>query len=389
MIQEKHLNIICLDVPYPVDYGGVFDLFYKIKTLSEAGIKIHLHCFEYGRGKQETLNKYCASVSYYPRKTGLNGLSTSIPYMVQSRRHPQLIKNLLENDYPVLMEGIHCTYYLHTGQLPKHRCFVRLHNVEYEYYHQLAQTTTSPTKKLYYNLESKLLRRYEASLADKATFWSVTSKDCDVYVNTLGYKSIDFLPLYLPEYQPEWRGERGNYCLYHGNLSVPENHKAAVWLLENVFSKVEIPFVIAGKNPLSSLEALAHKYPHTCLVANPDDREIQELIKKAQVNILPSFNSTGIKLKLINALYNGRHCLVNQAGVEGSGLDHCCNIANSTLEMQKAVMALYEKPFTFYNYEYRVEKLRHLFNNANNARQMISWIFEGVETIPGGSKVGL
>ena len=52
ILAEKHLHIVCLDVPYPVDYGGVFDLFYKIKALSEAGVKIHLHCFEYGRGQQ-------------------------------------------------------------------------------------------------------------------------------------------------------------------------------------------------------------------------------------------------------------------------------------------------------------------------------------------------
>ena len=36
------------------------------------------------------------------------------------------------------------------------------------------------------------------------------------------------------------------------------------------------------------------------------------MIAKAQINILPSYTHTGIKIKLVNAIFNGRHCLVNE-----------------------------------------------------------------------------
>jgi hypothetical protein len=49
---NKTLHIICHDVPWPADYGGVVDLFYKIKALHDEGVKIKLHCFDYGRGKR-------------------------------------------------------------------------------------------------------------------------------------------------------------------------------------------------------------------------------------------------------------------------------------------------------------------------------------------------
>jgi hypothetical protein len=58
-MMERQLHIITHDVPWPADYGGVVDLFYKIKTLHQAGIKIHLHCFVNKRPPQEELNKYC------------------------------------------------------------------------------------------------------------------------------------------------------------------------------------------------------------------------------------------------------------------------------------------------------------------------------------------
>ena len=45
---EKHINIIALNIPFPANYGGVIDIYYKLYTLSRCGFKIHLHFLEYG-----------------------------------------------------------------------------------------------------------------------------------------------------------------------------------------------------------------------------------------------------------------------------------------------------------------------------------------------------
>ena len=376
-MSEKHLHIVCLDVPYPVDYGGVFDLFFKIKYLQKEGIKIHLHCFDYGRGQQPELDKYCVDVQYYKRMTGHKCLSTFYPYIVASRANPKLLRNLKEDNYPVLLEGIHCTYFLQHGDLQDRRVFVRLHNVEYQYYRQLADATNSWKKRIYYLWESRLLHRYEAALQDIPTScWTVNDKDLDVFTGELGYTKIDNLPPFLPEYQPEFDVDRGQYCLYHGNLSVPENEKAAHWLIENIFSEVDIPLIIAGKNPPVELSKWVEAYPHICIIENPDEKQMQELIKKAQVNLLPSFNNTGIKLKLINALFNGKHCLVNTAAVEGTGLECCCTIADTCDDMKQQLQQLYDHPFTLYQFQQRKELLDNCFDNTRNARQMVQWIWE-------------
>ena len=54
---DKHLHIISFTVPYPVNQGGVYDVFYKLQALQEQGVRIHLHCFDYGRGEQPELNQ--------------------------------------------------------------------------------------------------------------------------------------------------------------------------------------------------------------------------------------------------------------------------------------------------------------------------------------------
>ncbi len=57
----------------------------------------------------------------------------------------------------------------------------------------------------------------------------------------------------------------------------------------------------------------------------------------AQINVLPTFQATGIKLKLLMALYTGRHCIVNQPMVDNTGLEELCSIQNTAEEMKPVV----------------------------------------------------
>ena len=372
---DKHLHIITLDVPWPADYGGVVDLFYKIVWLHKLGIKIHLHCFTGGRPVQNELNKYCQSVTYYNRKKFPGGVSLTLPYIVSSRREKSLLKNIQQDDYPVLMEGIHCTYFLYNGGFKNRKVFVRLHNVEYNYYNKLALHEKNFLKKLYYTTESFLLKRYERKIAGKATFWPVSVNDTNIYKKEMGAKKIDFLPVFLPWHEVTHQFAKGCFCLYHGNLSVNENEKAVEWLLTKVFNEIAIPLVIAGKNPSAFLQKLAHSNKNTCIVANPSEKEMQDLIKKAQVNILPSFNNTGVKLKLLNALYNGKFCLVNPAAADGAGVDGLCHIANTAEEFKKSAIELYTQHYSEEDAKHRQQVLDASFNNEKNARQLITWIY--------------
>lgn len=374
---EKHLHIISLDVPYPPNYGGVYDLFYKLPALEAQGIKIHLHCFDNGRGEQPELNKYCEEVHYYQRNTGHKGVSTKLPYIVSSRKNEELENNLLRDNHPVFMEGIHCTTIAFDERFNHRKKFVRVHNVEYQYYKQLFRYSRTLFKKMYYWYESRLLKNYERQLANKASaFFAVTNKDAKVYKNEFKCNTVSYLPLFMPPWKVECRTGMGAFCLYHGKLSVDENEHAAIWLLERIFNKIDIPFIIAGMNPSPTLQRLAQARKHTCVVANPSEKEMQDLIGKAQVNVLPSFNSTGIKIKLLNALYNGRHCLVNSATSDGSGLEELCHVAANENTFRERVEQLYHQPFTAAEIEARKSILNNHYNNEANAKQLIEMIWE-------------
>jgi len=376
---EKHLHIVCLDVPYPVDYGGVFDLFQKIKSLHAAGVKIHLHCFEYGRGQQPVLNEYCVEVHYYTRHEGHKGFSHKLPYIVCSRSNGQLLETLLEDEHPILLEGIHCTYLLNDDRFRQRRIVLRLHNVEYQYYRQLYHTEKSLWKKIYYLHESNMLRHYEQRIALRVKILAVSEKDSEQYRTEFGADNIETLPVFLPFEEVRTREGTGCFCLYHGNLSVPENEQAVIWLLKNVFASLELPLIISGKNPSARLTRLIFQYPLTCLIPDPSEAELQDLIAKAQLNVLPSFNCTGVKLKLLNALFNGRHCLVNGGMVEGSGLESICHVADGAETMRSLVQNLYTQAMRPEEIEVRKEVLAGIYNKEDNLQQLLRsiWSMDG------------
>ncbi len=294
----------------------------------------------------QKLNKYCESVTYYKRKSILKSLSFRLPYIVVSRADRTLLANLLKDDFPILLEGIHCTYFLFKNELKNRKVIVRLHNVEYEYYNELANTSGNFLKKMYFATESHLLKKYEKNISNKALFLAVSEKDKNTYMEKFHAKNVEYLPVFLPFTGVISEAGHGTFCLYHGNLSVPENEKAALWILRNIFNSVKIPFVIAGKNPAKSLQRIAMKNKNVCLVANPSRSEMDDLIKKAHVHILPSFNKTGVKIKLLNALFNGKFVLTNNAAVEGSGVNKLCEIATSSRDYIEIVSRLFQEPFS-------------------------------------------
>ena len=220
-----------------------------------------------------------------------------------------------------------------------------------------------------------MLSRYEDLIAKKVMILSVSEHDIQIYKNKFQADNIFFLPVFLPYETVTSVEGTGPFCLYHGNLAVAENEKAVIWLLEKVFINLKTSFVIAGKDPSKHLRKKVARNPDFSLVANPTENEMQDLISKAHINVLPSFNTTGIKLKLLNALFNGRHCVVNTAAVMGASLSGECHVANDADSFRSILSELFQQPFTEEAVKKRKICLEGIYNNQENARQLIQWIW--------------
>ena len=111
------------------------------------------------------------------------------------------------------------------------------------------------------------------------------------------------------------------------------------------------------------------------MVANPDDAEMIDLLRQAQVNILVTNQPTGLKLKLLNALYNGRFCLVNSDMVKGTSLEGLCVVADDQEQMIAEIKRLMEEDFTEDDIEERDVHMRQLYDNESNAQKIIRAIY--------------
>ena len=122
---------------------------------------------------------------------------------------------------------------------------------------------------------------------------------------------------------------------------------------------------------------MVHTLQHCCLVADPTDGELNDLIRKAHINILPSFNKniTGIRLKLLHVLFEGRHCIVNDPMVRGTGLEPACHMGTTADAFAAIILQLYHQPFTNEEIVLRKELLGDTYNNEKNTRQLIPYLW--------------
>lgn len=369
MTEPKHLHIISFDVPFPANYGGVIDVYYKLKALHAEGIEIHLHCFEYGRAEALNLESICEKVYYYKRKMDKSLLFSSLPFVVITRSSEKLMENLLRDGHPILFEGLHSCFHLNDERLKSRVKIVRTHNIEHDYYKNLAKVEKSFFKRIYFGMEGKKLARFEKVL-NKATYVAAISP-ADAKSLSQRYKNVHHITAFHPNEEVNILEGRGEFCLYHGNLEVGENNEAALYLVNQVFSKIKAPLIIAGRKPSSELIAAVSNYSHISIKANINTQDIDQLIATAQINVLPTFQATGIKLKLLAALFTGRHCIVNSPMVANTGLENLCSIQNSPEEMAKEIIRLFSLPFDMMEKEKREKILMENFSNERNVKKLV------------------
>ncbi len=371
---DFHLNIIAFTIPFPANYGGVIDVFHKLVALKAQGIRIHLHCFQYDRLPAAELEPYCETISYYKRKTGLKEQFSLKPYIVNGRRSDALLKNLLSNKYPVLFEGLHSCYYLNHPELQGRKLVYRESNIEHDYYCHLARSENNFFTRVFFLLESVRLRIFQRVLKYAAVMLVVSEKDCIYLQNQFPGKEVIYLPSFHGNSEIKSLHGKGKYAFYHGNLSVAENSQAAEFLIKEVFPGLNIPLIIAGLNPPHSLLQLAEDLEIT-IISNPANNQMDQLLREAHVNILVTFQATGLKLKLLNTLFNGRFVLVNKNMLAGTGLDELCVIADDARSIKESLASLFQQELKEEEMKKRAELLGKRYSDEANARKLIQFIY--------------
>ena len=373
---DKTLHIVIFDVPYPANYGGIIDVFYKLKSLHNLGVKLICHCFYYDGHNAPTneLDIYCETVYYYKRKKQFRKLLFNPhPYITSSRSDEKLLSNLKKDTHPILFEGLHTCAFLTHPALESRKKIVRTHNIEHDYYNGLATIEYDLLKRLFLKLEAKRLLNFEPNLKFADYILSISKMDVSHFSQFT--RTIHVPPFFNEKKRiHHLQLEATKFCLFQGNLGVAENSHAVHFILDKIAPKCDYQIKIAGKNPSNLLKQKISTIDNVILIENPTEDEMDYELQIAHVNLLFTFQQTGVKLKLINALQQGKHVIINSFMNDSDLFNEMCSIQDSPEKIIDSISELMEIPFTQMLMDERKLTFETYFNTTKNAKLILDLV---------------
>jgi hypothetical protein len=368
------LHVVAFDIPYPANYGGIIVIYNQLRALHALGVEVILHCYQYDDKKEQPeLAQLCKEVYYYPRPRSFWYQLSLWPFIMATRNNVKLLARLKADKHPILFEGQHTSLPVRKRKLRNRQKIVRMHNIEWQYYENLYKLENDPAKKAYYFVESIKLQRSEPIILLHAdTVITMSTLDQKYYSEEKS--TTHYIPVFHSNDSVSSKSGRGEYVLYQGKLSINDNERSVIWLIKEVFAHLDIPFVVAGLNPSDYLKTMIERYPNIRIVENPDEEQMSSLISDAHVNLLYSFQTSGSKLKLVNALFRGRFCVVNDHMVAGTNLEKLVQVRNSSAAIKQTIEALFSKPFDQSQIELRRATLEVEYSNIQNTKKLLELI---------------
>jgi len=346
-----------------------------IKALHAEGTKIQLHLFIERNNLSNSLQLECESIHYYKQKKGHTGFCFDMPYSVSMRSDESLLERLNQNDFPIIFHGIESTYFLSRGHFNDRKTMIRLQTWKHQKYKKLFHTHPIGFHKIRYKLKEICYKKFEIELCRKYRYAIIPSANEDTITSNANDIPHKILPHFIGMSTPMGIEGNGHYCFFHGDFSNTSTELTAQWLLKEVFNEIELPFVIVAKNPSVEIENLAHEKMHTCIVANPSDKELVELIKKAHIHILPTNELSEENNDLILSSQLGRHILIKREHHANKGLQSICHTANTASEFKKKITALFDLPFTNTDIENRQRVTSEEFDDKTNASKLLKLLY--------------
>lgn len=366
-MSKKPLHIISFDNPYPANYGGVIDVFYKVKALHDLGYAIYLHCFYWDRGEvAPELKAITEEVYLYRKDRRFSFLFSKYPFGVVSRYHTALETNIKAVEAPLLFEGLQSTLFLRMVK-GTYTSFLRLHNIESNFYSGMYASETNWFKKVLYFFEKNKYQQYEQDLHHFKQVFTLSHFEKQLLAQLT--PAVSYVPVFHGNEKVAPLTGKGEYCLYHGDLRLPDNKKVAAFLIQ-IFKKLpNHTLVIASSAGKTFVEKQMKGMNNIQFEWIKEESQLNTLLAKAHINVLWSFQKSGTKLKVINALFKSRFCLINDNMVDDEALLQLCVLATTETAVITQIERLFSVEYT--QYETRAAVLQASMDDHKNAQLMV------------------
>lgn len=363
-MQGQPLHIISMDHPFPPDFGGIIDVYFKIKALHQIGYKIYLHTFtEKIPDSCPELEAITEKVFYYTFSSNPLLFFLAIPFSVISRNDKALLQNLNTVKAPILFESLKTTYLVKQQKLHGFTKILRFHNIEQDYFKGISNTEKSFFKKWAFYFEYRKYKAYEkiVSTFDKVLALSHFEEK---YINEK-YGNAVYVPVFHGNNIVAKLDGKGTFALYHGDLNTADNREAVRFIAEAFKEIPDFKLVIASGCGEDFVRKLITGQPNAEFIKLNDFSHLKSLMADAHINISWSFQKSGTKLKVVNALFNGRFSIINDNITDDPRVSNLCIIANNKKQLIEKVNLLKHQPYE--DFKHRESILKSCLDDGANA----------------------
>lgn len=370
----KELHIISFNYPYPPSYGGIIDVYYKVKALSELGIRIHLHCFVDIIPTQidSEIKDITENVFFYKKRKNPLLYFSSVPFAAAIRNSNALHDKLAAIKAPILFEGLQTTQILDQLKSKGNQRYLRLHNNEAEYYKGLASSEKNFLKRLIYKIEARKYKGYQDKrLKEFKNVFCLSEKE---YMEVQNHsQNAKLVHIFHGNQSVRTLSPKGDYFLFHGDLSISDNKKALDETIDLFKGFPEYKLVVASDRASEDTRRKIDPIGNISLVPIETTENLHHLFENAHANILLSYQKSGTKVKLFNALYNSRHIIINENITDDDSLVNLCLLGSNTQEIRQHIIEVAEKDYN--GNESRKAILEKNHSDAAKAEEVMKTIF--------------
>jgi glycosyltransferase involved in cell wall biosynthesis len=335
------MNLLFLSTenPFPVDHGHHIRTLQNLEVLAK---RYRVHFFGFAAAPQspeylEPLEKLCESVTFFPLpvhnrspkmallvlQSWFSKIPVSIAKYTSKEMQKSIARLISEKDIKLVhFDLLHMTGYLpKLGNLPT---VLVNHNVEWMRVQRLAEVTANPILRQLLLREASLLRRWEKQVCETVGLCIAVS-DVDEkmlreqapegHYATIpnGVDSAFFAP--LPEVAAD-----SNAMIWTGGMDGLYNSDAVDYFLDEIWPVIVehhplAQFEVVGKSPTVKLQTMAKTDPRLVIHGYVDD--VRPLVAAASFVVAPLRAGSGTKLKVLNAMAQGKAVLTTPVGAEG------------------------------------------------------------------------
>ena len=367
------MNILFLSTenPYPPDHGHHIRTYHILKTLA-ARHRVFFLAFaktEAEAALKTAWEDCCASVDiillpqtrWRRSVQPLCNFFSSQPFVVQryvSRRAQQRIRQILKDHRidAVHFDLPHLAWYLHeVRHLPK---VLTHHNVEFLRVARWAEVEKNHLLKAYLHYQAHKLKRLEARLGPQFDRCIAVSEfDKDLLIDLSQCNNFSVIPngVDADYFRPAPPGPRSAGLVWVGAMSGAYNRDAVDFFLSRIAPDLyarlpELPMTFVGSSPTSFLQKKVRDNP--CITSTGYVDDVRPFVDRAAVFIAPLRSGSGTKVKILNAMSQGKPVVTTSVGAEGI----------IALPDQEILSADDEKQF--------VQKVLHLLHHPDEAAEI-------------------